>query len=686
MSRICLNMIVKNESKIITRLLESVAPLIDCYCICDTGSTDNTVEVIRNFFDTKYPHIWGHIIHEPFRDFGYNRTCALRACESMNVKYILLLDADMILETPEGPAAFLDILDDEHNAYYMYQGSDSYYYHNVRIIRNACGAKYNGVTHEYLDTPPATKYKHIPRSTAFINDVGDGGCKDDKFKRDIMLLRRGLESEPGNIRYIFYLANSLCDAGEYTTAIETYKKRIEIGGWNEEVWYCYYRIGKCYKKMGDIPNAIFAWMEAFHYLPKRIESLYEIMHYYRCCGKNRLAHGIYVMAEERLKDNRADVQHLFYQKEIYDYKFHYEMTVVGYYCRDIQPSRDYAALSMKVLNCYYIEKSFEDSTLSNYKFYAPKLAKNINQPHPHDFLSGHLPTLEPGFYTSTPSVCCTPGNVWLVNIRHVNYHIRNDGSYENPGKIITKNYLTRFYQQDTLKYSPSDYTVLSSPNTEYIDSELNIYRGNEDVRLFYRRYDQKFYMTSNRGVWDDSQQKHKIVVEFGEVDPYTGVMDTRLLEFPGRQSFTEKNWVLLEDITSGSLKVVYQWYPLVLGDIVFGESTVKETHCIKTPKCFDHVRGSTNGVLIDGEWWFICHIVCYESKRHYYHLFVVLDPITYRVKRYSQYFTFEGATVEYTLGFSSDFVIGYSVMDRETKFIRVSRAEVDALMIENETK
>ena len=47
---LCLNMIVKNESKIIRRLLESVAPYIDCYCICDTGSTDNTIEIIQTFF------------------------------------------------------------------------------------------------------------------------------------------------------------------------------------------------------------------------------------------------------------------------------------------------------------------------------------------------------------------------------------------------------------------------------------------------------------------------------------------------------------------------------------------------------------------------------------------------------------------------------------------------------------
>ncbi len=44
---------VKNESAIIRRLFDSVLPIIDTYCICDTGSTDNTKEVIREYFSTK---------------------------------------------------------------------------------------------------------------------------------------------------------------------------------------------------------------------------------------------------------------------------------------------------------------------------------------------------------------------------------------------------------------------------------------------------------------------------------------------------------------------------------------------------------------------------------------------------------------------------------------------------------
>jgi glycosyltransferase involved in cell wall biosynthesis len=92
---LCLNMIVKNESKIITRLFDSVLPIIDCYCICDTGSTDNTIDLIYEYFKNK--GIPGKVVKEPFKNFCHNRNFALQSCLGMS-DYVLLLDADMILE------------------------------------------------------------------------------------------------------------------------------------------------------------------------------------------------------------------------------------------------------------------------------------------------------------------------------------------------------------------------------------------------------------------------------------------------------------------------------------------------------------------------------------------------------------------------------------------------------------
>jgi glycosyltransferase involved in cell wall biosynthesis len=79
---LCLNMIVKNESKIITRLFDSVSSIIDSYCICDTGSTDNTVSLITEYFKTK--NIPGKVVIEPFKNFCHNRNVALQSCLGVN--------------------------------------------------------------------------------------------------------------------------------------------------------------------------------------------------------------------------------------------------------------------------------------------------------------------------------------------------------------------------------------------------------------------------------------------------------------------------------------------------------------------------------------------------------------------------------------------------------------------------
>ena len=75
---ICLNMIVKNESHIIEKTLENLSRYVDfdAYYISDTGSTDNTMDLIRAFFKAR--GIPGTIEQVEWRDFGFNRTLALQ--------------------------------------------------------------------------------------------------------------------------------------------------------------------------------------------------------------------------------------------------------------------------------------------------------------------------------------------------------------------------------------------------------------------------------------------------------------------------------------------------------------------------------------------------------------------------------------------------------------------------------
>jgi hypothetical protein len=132
--------------------------------------------------------------------------------------------------------------------------------------------------------------------------------------------------------------------------------------------------------------------------------------------------------------------------------------------------------------------------------------------------------------------------------------------------------------------------------------------------------------------------------------------------------------------------MVYDWFPMTIGEIN-DKNTLIIKYKKKTPTFFKKVRGSTNGIRIGDEIWFLCHVVSYDERRYYYHLFVVIDCNTFDIKRFSKLFTFECQKVEYTLGFIyieelKQFMIGYSIMDKETKYVMISRAKVDALCID----
>jgi glycosyltransferase involved in cell wall biosynthesis len=688
---LCLNMIVKNESKIIERLLQSVVGLIDSYCICDTGSTDNTVELIRAFFEKH--NIPGKVVVEPFQDFGYNRTFALNAAHDVpNADYLLLLDADMIfqinpnLSIPE----FKKHLK-QADAYHMFQGSDRFYYKNTRIVRNRAGITYWGVTHEYVNLPSGLNTSQIDKDVMFIRDIGDGGSKSDKFMRDIRLLKKGLETNPNNDRYTFYLANSLKDAGELDEAIETYRKRIEIGGWNEEVWYSYFNIGHCYRMKGDMGNAISSWMDAYQFLPERLENLYHIIHHYRCCGKNRLAYPFYVLAKNELKKNKRQ-DYLFMEKDVYDYKLDYEMSIVGYYCNT--DNYDLAKLSMNVFAYPYLEDHILNNVLSNYKFNTKRIRDWSTSSNDQliDIINavGQEKIAEyPDFKPSTPSLLKINENKYVVNVRFVNYWIDPQGKYQQLSTIATKNVVAIIVRDK--------YGVWRNKNEVFLQYDTSLdghYVGLEDVRLFSTLGDEDdeeptFYYNANRGLPDGP-----MVIETGAIDIVTGVTtNTKFPRIPN-QGGVEKNWVFLPSKSlpsnpeNATQKMIYGWSPLVIGDIVSENDTTHfvKTHEIATPRFFKNVRGSTNGVVIGNEIWLLCHVVSYEDRRYYYHMTVVLDLTTYQLKRYTELYTFDKEKVEYTLGFihqsaTDEFLIGYSTMDCTTNYITIPMSKMEELMI-----
>ena len=591
---------------------------------------------------------------------------------------------------------------------------------------------YWGVTHEYLKCPNNVKKGSFERTQVFIKDIGDGGCKTDKFERDVALLKQGLIDNPNNDRYTFYLANSYKDAGQYDNAIERYKTRIEVKGWFEEVWYSYYCIGNCFKHKKDMISAVYWWLEAYNYFPDRIENLYEIINHYRIAGKNRLAYEYYILAAKSRNKNK-NPEYLFLQKDIYSYKLDFELSIVGYYHND--EKYDLAKISMEIMGDPNVEKNISNNVMSNYKFVTCSLKdivvsslKNEKKHYNKTILDQNIdkllkvgesiveiqPDLLSGnFNTSTPSICYLGKDkkILAVNVRFVNYKINDKGGYDNGTHITTKNVVAIF------DISKPDWIKKDEFLLNYNEDLDNRYVGLEDIRLFSNLAtntttvvnttttttatvattaattvvnnqprsilkNDVLYFNANRGL-----EAGKMCIETGMIDLNIKNTISKIVKKDGQNNI-EKNWVLFsaydKKTDASNIYMIYNWFPLVIGQTLKENkfTTIKE---LKTPGFFKNIRGSTNGVNIGDEIWFICHTVSYEDRRYYYHIFVVLDTATLELKRYSRYFTFEKNKVEYTLGFiqleDASFLIGYSLMDRETKYININKADIENLML-----
>ena len=81
---ISLCMIVKNEEDTIARCINSVKDIVDEIIIVDTGSTDNTLKILKNLNIVPYRFEW-------INDFSAARNYAINAATG---DWILFLDAD----------------------------------------------------------------------------------------------------------------------------------------------------------------------------------------------------------------------------------------------------------------------------------------------------------------------------------------------------------------------------------------------------------------------------------------------------------------------------------------------------------------------------------------------------------------------------------------------------------------
>jgi GR25 family glycosyltransferase involved in LPS biosynthesis len=312
---ICLCMIVKNEAHVIEQTLQNITPYIDTWVISDTGSTDGTQTIIKNYF--KKVGISGNLYEDKWVNFGHNRSIALKHAYNKS-DYVFIQDADDLIVgnfvLPSNMTADS----------YLLQFGTVFTYTRPQLLNNCIKWRYRGVLHEFVE--PVSKknirYEQI-KGDYYIDSRRLGSRNNDpqKYQKDAKILVDAIESksEPDLIpRYCLYAGNSYKDCQQWENAITYYKKYIECGKCVDEKHVSWFEIGNCMQRATTYKESdiVGAYMNSFKILPERIEGLYAMGKYYMTINKIDKAYNCFKLAA---KAPHPQTFILFVHKYVYDY-------------------------------------------------------------------------------------------------------------------------------------------------------------------------------------------------------------------------------------------------------------------------------------------------------------------------------------------------------------------------------
>jgi tetratricopeptide (TPR) repeat protein len=336
---LCLNMIVKDEAHVIRRCLDSVKPYIRHWTIVDTGSTDGTQDVIRSHLRD----IPGALHERAWRDFGTNRSEAIALARGQ-AEYILVMDADHVLRVPEG-FRFAGLDADGYFVAHRYAGVD---YGIATLLADRIPWRYEGVLHEYVTADVPHRFAALAGPWVDVYHEGARSRDPTTYLKDAEVLRSALLADPGNTRYAFYLAQSLKDAGELQLALDAFRKRATMGGWDEERWQARYQAAMLTERLA-MPAAEVerAYLEAWNDRPSRAEPLVQLARWHRTRREWPLA---LLFARTAVKTPRPADQ-LFVEDAVYAWRALDELAIAAWYTGAREEGRS-AAKRLLEENCF----------------------------------------------------------------------------------------------------------------------------------------------------------------------------------------------------------------------------------------------------------------------------------------------------------------------------------------------
>ena len=339
---IAVYLMVKNEEKRICVSLDSVKSVISSVVIYDTGSTDNTISVIRDWCESAGLPL--RLKEGPFVDFSTSRNAGLEFADTFDdIDYILMLDSNDELRSPYQLMHVCHDYKDKDNTGFMlcqewFFGESSTKYFNVRMIKPRSRWWYKGVIHEYInrytdstldcEVINASEIVRCPDVIIYQDRIADEGKSVPRYRRDKELLLAEIERNPKDSRSMFYLAQTCECLGDPADALYYYRLRSMLDGFEEERFQSFVRAGDNALKLGHSPEECIVWFMKAYSHSKRAEPLVKIGNIYNSMGKNHVASMFYKEACLLQFPTEAI---LFVDRKTYDYERHHKMGISGWY-------------------------------------------------------------------------------------------------------------------------------------------------------------------------------------------------------------------------------------------------------------------------------------------------------------------------------------------------------------------
>jgi glycosyltransferase involved in cell wall biosynthesis len=337
-------MMVKNEEKDIHITLDTTVGYVDCYIIYDTGSTDNTIEVIKKHAEKHKINLY--MIQGEFVNFCVSRNVSLEYADKIDVNFLLLMDTcDELRGGDELKKFAIQEKTTDNDTYLLCQEwwSGNYdKYFNIRLIKPRCSLRYNGSVHEWIGkTPnievnklstskPTTAFRMPDKIILYQDRIKYGGSSKKRFTRDKILLYNDYKKDKKHPRTLFYLAQTCACLGEIEEAFYYYKLRSELDGFLEEKFHSILKCGNFSTQLNhDWSTALIYYMKAIEQSEDRAEPMIKIAQYYASTKKWYLAFTFANMACSLPYPERCI---LFVDSNCYKYTRWSVLGIVGYYC------------------------------------------------------------------------------------------------------------------------------------------------------------------------------------------------------------------------------------------------------------------------------------------------------------------------------------------------------------------